>query len=92
MRATRPAKQIAIALDPAASEFYDKDAGKYVFKKSDKSEKTSEQMADYWASWVRQYPIVSLEDGLAEDDWQGWKYPHREDWTQDSACRRRPVS
>src|SRR6201994_3693154 len=67
-------EQIAIALDPAASEFYDKSAGRYVFKKSDKSEKTSDQMADYWASWVRQYPIVSLEDGLAEDDWQGWKY------------------
>jgi enolase len=67
-------EEIAIALDPAASEFYDKGAGRYVFKKSDKSEKTSDQMADYWASWVRQYPIVSLEDGLAEDDWQGWKY------------------
>jgi enolase len=66
-------EQIAIALDPAASEFYDKAAGRYVFKKSDKSEKTSDQMADYWASWVRQYPIVSLEDGLAEDDWQGWR-------------------
>ena len=66
--------QIAIALDPASSEFYDKTAGRYVFKKSDKSEKTSDQMADYWANWVRQYPIVSIEDGLAEDDWQGWKY------------------
>jgi enolase len=67
-------EQIAIALDPASSEFYDKAAGRYVFKKSDKSEKTSDQMADYWANWVRQYPIVSIEDGLAEDDWQGWKY------------------
>ena len=67
-------EQIAIALDPASSEFYDKTAGRYVFKKSDKSEKTSDQMADYWANWVRQYPIVSIEDGLAEDDWQGWKY------------------
>jgi enolase len=67
-------EEIAIALDPAASEFYDKAAGRYVFKKSDKSQKTSDQMADYWESWVRQYPIVSLEDGLAEDDWQGWKY------------------
>lgn len=64
---------IAIALDPASSEFYVKDSGKYVFKKSDKSEKTSEQMAEYWAEWARQYPIVSLEDGLAEDDWAGWK-------------------
>jgi len=67
-------EQIAIALDPASSEFYDKAGGRYVFKKSDKSEKTSDQMADYWANWVRQYPIVSIEDGLAEDDWQGWKY------------------
>jgi enolase len=66
-------EQIAIALDPASSEFYDKAAGRYVFKKSDKSEKTSEQMAAYWESWVRQYPIVSIEDGLAEDDWAGWK-------------------
>src|SRR5580693_4204764 len=67
-------EDIAIALDPAASEFYDKDAGKYIFKKSDKSEKTSEEMARYWQEWTRQYPIVSIEDGLAEDDWDGWKY------------------
>jgi len=67
-------EDIAIVLDPAASEFYDKEKGKYVFKKSDKSEKTSEEMAAYWESWVRQYPIVSIEDGLAEDDWDGWKY------------------
>ena len=66
-------EDIAIALDPAASEFYDKDKKRYVFKKSDKSEKTSEEMAAYWGDWVRQYPIVSLEDGLAEDDWEGWK-------------------
>ena len=70
----RVGEQIAIALDPASSEFYDKAAGRYVFKKSDKSEKTSDQMADYWINWVRQYPIVSIEDGLAEDDWAGWKY------------------
>ncbi|HEX4156276.1 MAG TPA: phosphopyruvate hydratase [Acidobacteriaceae bacterium] len=67
-------EQIAIALDPAASEFYDKNLGKYVFKKSDKSEKTPDQMAEYWESWVRQYPIVSLEDGLDENDWTGWKF------------------
>lgn len=66
-------EQIAIALDPASSEFYDKSTGKYVFKKSDKSEKSSEQMAAYWESWTRQYPIISIEDGLAEDDWTGWK-------------------
>ncbi len=69
----QPGKQIAIALDPASSEFFDKDKKKYVFKKSDKSEKTAEQMVDFWANWVRQYPIISIEDGLAEDDWDGWK-------------------
>jgi enolase len=65
--------QVAIAIDPAASEFYDKASGKYVFKKSDKSSRTSEQMADFWANWLRQYPIISIEDGMAEDDWAGWK-------------------
>src|SRR5271166_4829749 len=69
----KPGEQIAVALDPAASEFYDKDKKKYVFKKSDKSEHSSEEMVKYWADWARQYPIVSLEDGLAEDDWGGWK-------------------
>jgi enolase len=68
-----PGDDIAIALDPAASEFYNKQLGRYVFKKSDKSEKTSEQLADFWADWVRQYPIVSLEDGLDENDWAGWR-------------------
>ena len=63
--------QIAIALDPASSEFFD--GKKYVFKKSDKSAKTSEEMVKFWADWVRQYPIVSIEDGFAEDDWAGWK-------------------
>src|SRR6202050_2401854 len=69
----KPGEQICIALDPASSEFYDRDKKKYVFKKSDKSERTSEQMVEFWKSWVRQYPIVSIEDGLAEDDWDGWK-------------------
>jgi enolase len=68
-----PGDDIAIALDPAASEFYNKQTGKYVFKKSDKSEKTSEEMAEFWDSWVTQYPIVSLEDGLDENDWAGWR-------------------
>ena len=68
-----PGDQIGIALDPAASEFYDKDKQKYVFKKSDKSERTSDQMVKFWADWVRQYPIISIEDGMAEDDWDGWK-------------------
>jgi enolase len=69
----KPGEEISLALDPAASEFYDKATGRYVFKKSDKSEKTSEEMAEFWAEWSRQYPIVSIEDGLAEDDWDGWK-------------------
>ncbi len=69
----KPGDEIGIALDPAASEFYDKDKKKYIFKKSDKSERTSAQMAEFWNSWVRQYPIISIEDGMAEDDWDGWK-------------------
>ncbi len=69
----KPGEQIAIALDPASSEFYDRATKKYVFKKSDKSARTSEQMVAFWENWVRQYPIVSLEDGMAEDDWDGWK-------------------
>ncbi len=69
----KPGKEISIALDPAASEFYDSKIKKYVFKKSDKSEKTSEQMVAFWADWARQFPILSIEDGMAEDDWSGWK-------------------
>ena len=69
----KPGEQLAIALDPAASEFYDSAKKKYVFKKSDRSENSSEDMVRFWSDWVRQYPIVSLEDGFAEDDWDGWK-------------------
>jgi enolase len=72
----KPGEEIAIALDPASSEFY-KD-GKYVFKKSDKSSKSSEQMVRYWSKWVNDYPIVSIEDGLAEDDWAGWEMLSKE--------------
>ncbi len=68
-----PGKQISLALDPASSEFYVSASNRYVFKKSDKSSRTPEQMVAFWDSWVRQYPIVSIEDGLAEDDWGGWK-------------------
>jgi enolase len=64
-------EQISIALDPAASEFFQD--GKYVFKKSDNSVRTSEQMVDFWADWCNKYPIISIEDGMAEDDWAGWK-------------------
>ena len=67
----KPGEQIAIALDPAASEFYQD--GKYVFKKSDKSAKSSEDMVRFYAKWVNDYPIVSLEDGLSESDWEGWQ-------------------
>jgi enolase len=66
----KPGEEIAIALDPAASEFFQD--GKYVFKKSDKSTKTSDEMVAFWAKWAKDYPIVSLEDGLAENDWDGW--------------------
>ena len=69
----KPGEQIAIALDPAASEFYDKDKKKYVFKKSDKREHSSDEMVKFWSGWASQYPIVSIEDALAEDDWDGWK-------------------
>ncbi len=67
----KPGEEIAIALDPAASEFYQD--GKYVFKKSDKSSKSSDDMVCFYAKWANDYPIVSLEDGLAENDWEGWQ-------------------
>ncbi|PIE35329.1 phosphopyruvate hydratase [candidate division KSB3 bacterium] len=69
----KPGEQIFIALDPATSEFYDEDKKKYVFKKSDGSEKTAEEMVEFWADWVERYPIISIEDGMAEQDWDGWK-------------------
>jgi enolase len=74
----KPGEQISIALDPASSEFWDRASKKYVFKKSDKSARTSEQMAEFWGNWVRQYPIVSIEDGFAENDWDGWRLVTRQ--------------
>ena len=65
--------QFMIALDPASSEFYDSQKKKYVFKKSSKQELSSLQMAEYWDKWASDYPIISIEDGMAEDDWEGWK-------------------
>jgi enolase len=65
-----PGEQIAVALDPAVSELFD--GKQYVFKKSDKSTHSSEQMVRFWSDWARKYPIVSIEDGLGEDDWDGW--------------------
>ena len=69
----KPGEQVSIALDPASSEFFDQASGKYVFKKSDKSAHASSEMAAYWTKWAEKYPIVSIEDGMAEDDWAGWK-------------------
>lgn len=69
----KPGEEVALALDVAASEMFLKDKKVYQFFKSDKSEKTSEQMVEFYANWVKQYPIISIEDGLDENDWEGWK-------------------
>lgn len=69
----RPGEDIYIAMDAAASEFYNAEEGMYHFKKSSGEKLTSAQMVDYWADWAKKYPILSIEDGLAEDDWNGWK-------------------
>src|SRR5262249_41154477 len=74
----KPADDVAIALDPAASEFFDKKGNYYVFKKSDGSKKSAEDMVKLWSDWCARYPIVSIEDGLAEDDWDGWQMLTRE--------------
>ncbi len=66
-------KDFYLALDPAASEFYDAAKKRYVFKKSDKRELTSEQMVSFYSDWIAKYPIISLEDGMSEEDWDGWK-------------------
>lgn len=69
----QPGNDIAIALDPAASEFYDDQKKKYVFSKSNGEELSSEEMVNYWKEWVEKYPIISIEDGMSELDWDGWK-------------------
>ncbi len=66
-------EDIFIAMDAASSEFYDAKTGLYTFKKSDGKKMTSDQLVEYWASWAAKYPIISIEDGMAEDDWAGWK-------------------
>jgi enolase len=66
-------KEVAIAMDPAVSEMYDKDKKQYHFHKSDGKKLDRESMVEFWESWVKQYPIISIEDGMAEDDWEGWK-------------------
>jgi len=65
--------EVAIAMDPAVSEMYDSAKKVYHFHKSDGKKLSSEKMVDFWANWVKNYPIVSIEDGMAEDDWSGWK-------------------
>jgi enolase len=65
--------QVSIAMDPAVSEMYDAGKKVYHFHKSDGKKLSSEKMVDFWANWVKNYPIVSIEDGMAEDDWKGWK-------------------
>ena len=69
----RPGEDMWIALDAAATEFYDEEKGLYVFKKSTGEQLTSSQMVSFWSDWCKKYPIVSIEDGFAEDDWAGWK-------------------
>ncbi len=68
----KPGEQVSIALDPAASEFYDVDRGVYELR-SEGKELSGEELVEFWESWVRQYPIVSIEDGLAQDDWDSWQ-------------------
>jgi enolase len=69
----KPGEDIFIALDPAASEFFDSKTKTYHFKKSSGKKLKPQEMADYWTTWAKKYPIISLEDGMAEDDWAGWK-------------------
>lgn len=69
----KPGEDIFIAIDAASSEFYDAESNMYHFKKSSGEKLTSSQMANYWKDWANQYPIISIEDGMAEDDWNGWK-------------------
>jgi enolase len=69
----KPGEDIFIAMDAASSEFYDKEKGKYIFKKSTGQELSSAEMVEYWKNWTEKYPIISIEDGMDEDDWDGWK-------------------
>jgi enolase len=69
----KPGEDVFVAMDAASSEFFDAKTGIYTFKKSDGKKLKSEEMVDYWAQWAKKYPIISIEDGMAEDDWDGWK-------------------
>lgn len=68
-----PGDDVLLALDPAASEFYNNESGVYEFKWSDGSKRDSDEMVGYWTEWAEKYPIISIEDGMDEDDWDGWK-------------------
>ena len=68
----KPGLDFFVSLDAAASEFYDSNSKSYIFKKSDGKILSSDEMVDYWKSWSEKYPIISIEDGFAEDDWDGW--------------------
>ena len=82
-------EQIFIALDPAASEFYDSDQKLYVFKKSGGAKKTAEELVDYYAELCARFPIISIEDGCAENDWDGWKKLTKKLGSRDPTGRRR---
>ncbi len=69
----QPGDDIAIALDPATSELYDPETGRYTFRKTARASMTSKDLADQWTDWSQRYPIISIEDGMAEDDWEGWQ-------------------
>jgi enolase len=69
----KPGEDLVIAMDAAASEFYNSEEKVYHFHKSDGKKLSSEEMAEYWKTWVSKYPIISIEDGMDEDDWKGWK-------------------
>ncbi|HUH17865.1 phosphopyruvate hydratase [Albibacterium sp.] len=69
----KPGEDVFIAMDAASSEFYDKKTGLYTFHKSDNKKMTTEELVNYWVEWTKKYPIISIEDGLDEDDWAGWK-------------------
>jgi enolase len=76
----KPGDQVAIAMDAANSELYDEKTKKYVFHKSTGAKMSSEQLVEYWVKWCKKYPIVSIEDGMAEDDWKGWKMLTEASW------------
>ena len=69
----KPGDDFLIALDAASTEFYNEEKGLYIFDQSDNRQMSSDEMANYWKDWTQKYPIISIEDGMAEDDWQGWR-------------------